>query len=270
MTRQNSNLLNQLDAALPQGLVVDTGWLARKGIERRLRYWYVKNGWLERLANKVYQRPRVGMTDSPLNWQQIVTSLQILHGCPVHVGGKTALDLLGLTHYLMPNANEIHLYSSEKPPKWINQLGIPQKLVVHNSRKLFPPKHGSDFRDVGGDIIQTAWGQWDWPMSMSSRERAFLELLDELPGKESFHHVDMMMESASTLRPDHLSELLSRCKSVKVKRLFFFFADRHGHAWRKYLDMDNFDLGKGNRVLVKGGRLDPKYLITVPEDIDAN
>jgi hypothetical protein len=28
-------------------------------------------------------------------------------------------------------------------------------------------------------------------------------------------------------------------------------------------------LGKGKRMLVKGGRLDPKYLITVPEDLSA-
>lgn len=28
------------------------------------------------------------------------------------------------------------------------------------------------------------------------------------------------------------------------------------------------DLGTGKRVLVKGGKLDPTYLITVPEELD--
>ncbi|MDX2417448.1 MAG: type IV toxin-antitoxin system AbiEi family antitoxin domain-containing protein, partial [Xanthomonadales bacterium] len=51
--------------------------------------------------------------------------------------------------------------------------------------------------------------------------------------------------------------------------LFFFFADRHGHRWLKHIKRDKIDLGKGKRMLVKGGKLDPKYLITVPEDLNA-
>jgi hypothetical protein len=52
-----------------------------------------------------------------------------------------------------------------------------------------------------------------------------------------------------------------------VKRLFLFFADRHGHAWRPKLDLARIDLGSGKRVLVKGGKLDPQYDITVPADL---
>jgi hypothetical protein len=57
--------------------------------------------------------------------------------------------------------------------------------------------------------------------------------------------------------------------SVKVKRLFFFFADRHQHAWLERLDRDAIDLGVGKRMLVKGGKLNKPYQITVPEDLDA-
>ena len=32
---------------------------------------------------------------------------------------------------------------------------------------------------------------------------------------------------------------------------------------------NGIDLGKGKRMLVRGGKLDPKYQITVPEDLDA-
>ena len=113
------------------------------------------------------------------------------------------------------------------------------------------------------------WGQWDWPLALSTPERACLEMLDELPGRESFEQVDKLFESLAGLRPRRLQQLLTGCKSVKVKRLFFFFADRHGHAWAKHLDKDKVDLGKGKRSLVKGGRLDPGYQITVPEDLDA-
>ena len=119
-------------------------------------------------------------------------------------------------------------------------------------------------------MTELSWGQWDWPLTVSQPERAFLEMLDELPKKESFHHADMMMQGAANFSPRRLQKLLVDCRSVKVKRLFFFFADRHKHAWRKRLDKSAIDLGSGKRMLVKGGKLDPVYQITVPEDIDAD
>jgi hypothetical protein len=112
------------------------------------------------------------------------------------------------------------------------------------------------------------WGQWDWPLVLSTPERALLELLDELPGRESFHQVDMLMQGMTNLSPRRLQKLLAECKNVKVKRLFFFFADRHRHAWLKHLKKADFDLGKGKRMLVRGGKLDKAYQITVPEDLN--
>ena len=95
-----------------------------------------------------------------------------------------------------------------------------------------------------------------------------LELLDELPTHETFHQVDMLMHGLTNLSPRRLQNLLADCKSVKVKRLFFFFADRHAHAWLKPLKKQTFDLGTGKRMLAKGGRLDHTYQITVPEDLN--
>jgi hypothetical protein len=105
------------------------------------------------------------------------------------------------------------------------------------------------------------------PIRYSTKERAILELLDELPERESFHQVDALMEGLSDLSPRRLQTLLEACTSVKVKRLFLFFADRHRHAWRSRLDVSRIDLGSGKRVLVKGGKLDPNYYITVPSDL---
>ena len=93
--------------------------------------------------------------------------------------------------------------------------------------------------------------------------------MDELPDRESFDHADKLMESLTTLSPRRLETLLLNCRSVKVKRLFFFFAERHNHQWLNRLDPHSFDLGQGNRVLAKGGKLDPRYHITVPRDLDA-
>src|SRR3546814_20240796 len=61
--------------------------------------------------------------------------------------------------------------------------------------------------------------------------------------------------------------LLRSCRSIKVRRLFFVFADRHEHAWLKHLDKDAIDFGSGPRAPVKGGKLHPTYRIYVPEDL---
>jgi len=104
---------------------------------------------------------------------------------------------------------------------------------------------------------------------MSSPERAILEMLDELPQHESFHQVDMVMEGLVNLRPRRLQALLEDAGSIKVKRLFLFFADRHRHKWLDYIDRDKISLGSGKRVIFTGGKLDPEYKITVPENMDA-
>lgn len=54
-------------------------------------------------------------------------------------------------------------------------------------------------------------------------------------------------------------------QSVKVKRLFFVFADHHRHAWRDFLNVGDVSLGSGPRALVKGGKLHPLYQIAVAQ-----
>lgn len=93
-----------------------------------------------------------------------------------------------------------------------------------------------------------------------------LEALDELPEHESFHAVDVVFESLTTLRPRKLSALLAQCTSIKVKRLFFVFADRHAHAWRKHVRPEALALGKGDRSLVKAEKLHPHYRTTLPPE----
>ena len=157
------------------------------------------------------------------------------------------------------------------------------RFLYHSSQKLFGSEdvprsikdvasnaHASRSTDAdlphGGLMVQPL-GPWDWPLTLSTPERAVLELLDELPERESFHQVDKLMEGLSNLSPRRLQQLLSDCRSVKVKRLFLFFADRHQHAWAKRIKKDDIDLGKGKRMLVKGGKLNSTYQITVPEDL---
>lgn len=261
---------------------MDAAWLEERGIASNLRVYYVKSGWLEQPVRSVYRRPR-----GALSWQQVVISLQtLLLRKPLIVGGRTALELQGFAHYLSHEMKTVHLYGPAKPPAWLQKLSLPQRFVYHNSATLFrndPITFGlgslswniadGSGRDLGrfqgGGVTSITWGQWDWPLTLSQPERAYFEMLDELPRHESFHQADMIMQSAANFSPRRLQKLLADCDSVKVKRLFFFFAERHRHAWLKRLDKEVVDLGKGKRMLVPGGRLDPVYLITVPRDLDA-
>lgn len=261
--------------------MVNGAWLEAKGFASNLRAYYVKNGWLQQPTRGVYRRTR----GAP-SWQQVVISLQtILAYSPLLVGGRTALELQGYAHYLSQTVREVHLYGPKAPPGWVHKLGLEQRFVYHNDRTLFrnqpihfgPTSLAVDVTSGGTrdltkfqsvDVNLVPWGQWDWPLALSTPERAILELLDELPTRESFHQADKLMEGLSSLSPRKLQTLLRDCASVKVKRLFFFFADRHKHAWLKRLDRSMVDLGSGKRMLVRGGRLDPVYQITVPEDID--
>jgi hypothetical protein len=206
-----------------------------------------------------------------------VISLQTLLARPYIVGGRTALELQGFAHYLSALRREIHLYGTRKPPGWTFKLKLDSQLVFHNANRLFASaearprrrKEGSANDLSQSSYIRKPWGQWEWPLTMSSPERAILELLDEVPQRETFHQADVLIEGLRNLSPRRLQTLLITCRSIKVKRLFLWFAERHQHAWLKKLDRSRIDLGKGKRMLVRGGKLDPKFNITVPESIDA-
>jgi len=282
MSEESHGKLNQLLRDLPEGLVVDAAWLTRRGYSAQLTHKYVANGWLERLTHGVYRKP-----GGKLLWQHVIISLQILLDRPLIVGGQTALSLHGFAHYLEREDRNVHLYGRRPSPAWLDKLGLPVKFHYHNSEALFRNEpvhfgltgHAWNIRNGGAPEIEQqhrhslntmSWGPWDWPLTLSTPERAAFEMLDELPGDGTFEQADKFFESLTTLRPRLLQKLLADCKSIKVKRLFFFFADRHQHPWRKYLDREAVDLGHGKRSLVPGGRLDPTYLITVPEDFHGN
>ena len=281
MSTENSQKLNRLQRLLPEGLVVDAGWLTNKGYSSDLQRRYRKSGWLDRPARGVYRRP-----GGKLLWQHVVISLQCLLDVPVVVGGRTALELHGFSHYVpLRGIREVHLYGDRPLPGWIGKLEIDAQFAFHNARRLFreePIARGlgsvswspkdQTFTSAdpihGATLTRVSWGQWDWPLTLSTPERAILELLDEVPERETLHQADMLMEGLRTLSPSRLQRLLEDCNNVKVKRLFLWFAERHQFRWLAKIKPERIDLGKGKRMLVRGGKLDPKYLITVPEELD--
>lgn len=281
MGKQNHDKLNWLQRSLPEGLVVDAAWLEKNGYSGALRKKYVAHGWLDKVRRGVYRRPAPLLeqegTVKGLPWESVVISLQTLLHAEFVAGGRTALELQGFAHYLSSAPQrEVHLYGTEKRPGWVLKLNLESRFVFHNAKRLFPNNvvlnvdNKTNDPLVRNSYVRQRWGKWDWPLVASSAERAILELLDEVPERETFHQADMLFEGLRNLSPRKLQPLLQACRSVKVKRLFLWFAERHQPQWLSALDCGGIDLGKGKRMLVKAGKLDQKFNITVPESLDAN
>ena len=272
--------LNQIPRILPEGWIASARWLGSHGYSRsQLAQYKGKGHWLESPAHGAYVRP--GATPK---WQHAVVSLQRLEGLPVHVGGRTALVHHGLSHYLRLGEPEpIHLYGPVGLPAWAHKLSLPEKLVTHSDsmfRSLPRVKRSesgqvldengtlqnSDTLEQSG-LFDFAWAGWDWTITFSTEERAIFEVLQDVPQRESVYEADVLIAGLVNLRPSRIQNLLSHCSSIKVKRLFLALAERHRHAWLAKLDLQEIDLGSGKRMLVPGGKLHPKYLITLPGDL---
>ena len=278
MSRQRTPRLKPFLERVPPGFLVDAAWLKRFGIDPKSIHDYAERGWLERVVRGVYRRPlpHSDQAGRPLvraetDWQLPLLSIQWIMGHDVHLGGLSALGFHGLAHYLPLGGGErVYLYG--EVPSWLARLPGKTQFVVR-SRVLF----GDDlagvenaehrFESAPGAGHGPTVSPWRWPLKVSSPERAILEALDALPGHATFDNLDMIFQGLTTLRPRRLMTLLRACRSIKVKRLFFVFADRHAHAWRKHLDKSAIDLGSGPRALAKGGKLHPVYRIYVPETL---
>ncbi|QOY91795.1 type IV toxin-antitoxin system AbiEi family antitoxin domain-containing protein [Paludibaculum fermentans] len=276
MGGQNQGKLNWLQHNLPDGLVVDAGWLERHGVSRQLRHKYILNRWLVALGRGVYRRPDLSEEAEPIAWQQLVISLNVLLQVPVSAGGRTALELQGFQRYVAAQgAREAHVFSNAALPGWVSKVPVDARLVFHRATKLFrngsiPPYSaltGATAPAASAGVTQLVLGHSKWPLTVSTPERAILELLDEVPKRETFHQADVLIEGLRNLSPRRLQGLLVDCRSVQVKRLFFWFAERHRHSWLAKLDRTAVDLGRGKRMVVREGRLDSKYGITVPEEL---
>ena len=287
MAKGDGNKLKSLIQGVPSGLLVDTAWLERRGYYCSLRNHYVSNGWLEQPARGVYRMP-----GGTLLWQQAAISLQSMMRFAGVVGGSTAMHLHGYTHYIpFGDLPEAHLYGVGRPPGWLFNLPGDTRFIFHKTRRLFPDiptvpepldlnawkdgnakaqdmASGVDAEFMAASFTRKPWGVRDWPLVLSTPERAMLEIIEELPDRGSFDLVDKFIEGVVTIDTGHMNTLLRRCGSIKVKRLFLWFAKRHNFNWVESIDLDAIDLGSGKRQIFKNGRLDTRFNITVPADAD--
>lgn len=249
--------------SIPAGFLVDSSWLAKHGISRFLTQKYLKSGWLERVTRGVFRRPApASFRADTIDWKTCLLSVQHIMGHPIHVGGISALSLHGHEHYLRFGGDAPIWVYGQSIPSWLTKLPLNATLTTRSTSLFAEATLGLSPQQK---MHASSSLPWDWSLTLSTPERAVLEAMDELPDHESFHSLDLVFESLTTLRPRMLAALLKSCKKIKVTRLFFVFADRHDHGWRKRLAPAEFNLGRGDRALVKGGRIHPRYRIMVPE-----
>ncbi|NOI65394.1 type IV toxin-antitoxin system AbiEi family antitoxin [Vibrio sp. 99-8-1] len=251
-----------LKVLLPYGMLVTKKWLVEKGLTLHAIDNAVKTDTLLLLSSGVYCQ-----YSRSISWEGVVASMQYMNMKndsklpPEIVGGLSALALSGLSQYVLLNNNShVHLYTKDKLPTWLARLSLPSTFERHSTRMLW----SDELLQNRVFIKEHVWQQELPPVYFSCPEKAILEVLLNVPEAVSFEHADELMQGLINLSPRKLNTLLTACKNVKVKRLFFWFAKRQNYPWFKKLDISCYDLGSGKRVVAKGGKLDKDYLITVP------
>ena len=250
-----------LKTLLPYGMLATKKWLAEQGLSAHALDNAVKTETLLLLATGVYSQ-----YSRSVSWEGVTASMQRMEkdgseNVPPVVGGLSALGLSGLSQYLsLGNTPHIHLYVQGKLPTWLARLSLPMKFEGHSTSKLWPESLLQD----KAFIEEHEWEAELPPVYFSCPGKAILELLMDLPDGVSFEHADELMQGLVNLSPRKLNTLLKACKSIKAKRLFFWLAKRQAYPWFSKLNVKDYDLGSGKRVVAKGGKLDTDYLITVP------
>ena len=261
MKRQYTNKLNLLLSDLPVGAVAVQSWLDRRGIYRQLANGYVKSGWLVKIGHGAYMRK-----GDPVSWAGGLYSVQKQLGQKIHVGAQSALSLKGYSHYLaLGKLPQLVLFAGPKQilPAWFSN-GPWQVQLVSIKTSLFKENLASGLTEYKTGLM-TESGKESFSLTISSPERAMMELIYLIPKHAHYDDAQLMMESLTTLRPNVVQALLENCNSVKVKRYFMWLAEHNQHKWLQEVKLGNVDFGKGKRSLFKGGYFDKKYQITVPK-----
>jgi hypothetical protein len=249
----NKTKINTLMQSLPRGTVLLPSRLLSQGYSYELQQCYRKGGWLKSIGKGAMLK-----SNDPFVLAGALSALQNFVNVNIHVGGRSALELQGVAHYLQINSYETTLFvnGNVKLPLWFTNNDWNTKTRLFRLSLFEDEMMGmTDFNDG------------EQTMKISNVDRAIMECLALCPAQFSLSEAYELMEGLSGLRPAKVQELLAKCKSVKVKRLFLYFAEKAEHRWFKYLDAKKIDLGAGNRSLTESGVLIPKYKLILPKEL---
>ena len=246
-----TKIKNILDL-VPRDSVLFSSWLAAQGMDRKEQTLYVRSGWLERIAQGVYK-----IAGSSPSLYGAVASYNTQLSKASHVGASSALDLRGYSHYVSMGKPSAYLFTDKEArlPGWFGVVEW-DMTVKYFTTSIF-----------GGDLGLEVYDYNGARLLISGPERAFMECLHLSPEHFSLLDSYYVMEMMTTLRPALVQQLLEKCTSIKVKRIFLYMADKAGHSWFRALDLSKVDLGKGIRNISPTGRYNSKYQIIIPTEL---
>lgn len=249
--------ISQLLKRWINGTVAVQSWLSAQGVTRQLAVRYVQGKWLTKIGKGAYIK-----SGDVVDWTGGLCSLQSQLDFKIHVAGLTALELLGHSHFVP---------LGKGGPKWLSKHRSDKRPMPVWFREYFKK---DNIKCTEQGLFNGVWDKGlveytirDYKIMIANRERAILEYLHLDSQGESVAHGLLLMENLNTLRPKVTQDLLESCQSVKVKRLFLVLAEYVNHPWFKRLDVEKIDLGKGKRVIGKGGYYDSKYQLSLPIDL---
>ena len=258
-----SSKLNHLLKHWPANTVATQIWLTEQGINWQLTHAYRKSGWLKRIGQGAYIRQ-----GDKVGWKGMVFGLQHHAHLPIWPGGQTALAMHGYAHYLPMDRETIWLFAGAgtRLPSWVRQHDWRVNLEFRKPQ-LFKAQDS-----ITGNFghLDVASGRFeDLNLTVSSLERASLELLYTVKDQSSFNFASEVFQGLQNLRPAVMQVHLESCCSVKVKRLALFLGKYFNHPWYARLVKSRVQLGAGKRQVVKGGVYNPEFMITIPPEFDS-
>ena len=225
-------------------------WFESHGISRQSIHQCLNNKLIKKLGGGAYIK-----ANDELNWQAAIFTAQKELQLPLHVAGQSALEMQGSGHFLQLGKRPlIYIIKREEMriPIWLKNNNWGVKFHFKTS-SLFPSNLGL-----------TEYNQSKFRFTLSSRERAIMEMIDSLDLRDSFETLERYFEGLLSLRDSLVQKLLENCSSIKIKRVFLHMADKLQLPVIKKINVHRVELGRGKRVVSKNGKLDKTYNITVP------
>jgi len=111
----NKSKISKLIQEYPKGLVLLSSWLVSRGYQYELQQQYRKSGWLRSIGKGAMLK-----SGDQLLISGAIATLQLQANINIHFGGRSALELNGVAHYLQLTQSEVTLFAPGKTklPSW--------------------------------------------------------------------------------------------------------------------------------------------------------
>ena len=225
-------------------------WFESHGISRQSIHQCLNNGLIKKLGGGAYIK-----ANDEFNWQAAIFTAQKELQLPLHVSGQSALEMQGSGHFIQMGKRPF-VYITKR-----EEMRLPIWLKKNDWGVRFHFKTSSLF---SSDLGLIEYNQSKFHFTLSSKERAIIEMIDSLDLTDSFETLERYFEGLLDLRSSLVQQLLENCSSIRVKRVFLHMANKLQLPIIKKINIRRVELGRGKRVVSKKGKLDKIYNITVP------